>query len=203
MRKILAVVLAVLLLGAVVPLPAKPVVQGPGWLKRISASVLPLQKVDGKIYCSSFVIAKDTVQTAFHCVASSDGQLTVAGDPQVELIYADPKLDSAVLRVLTKELQPLKAAVNSVLPGEKVIGIGYALGLRKLTLVEGLAQEATARYLITEPMVIPGMSGGPVLNANGEVVAMNHMSYGETFHKADLGLNIQLIRQHDRQFWED
>jgi S1-C subfamily serine protease len=89
------------------------------------------------------------------------------------------------------------------LPGETVYSTGYAVGLRRQTQVVGKVREVQLRYVITEPMVIPGMSGGPVVNAAGEVVSMNHMSYGSEHHQLDLGLNIQLIRQYDKVFWED
>ena len=173
----------------------------PEWLDRISRSVVALRNESGKFFCSGFVIRQDTIQTAYHCLMSSGEELKVDGK-QVAILYADPKLDSATLGVPTGGRKALRPAVNQPLPGQVVYSIGHAAGQKRLTTTYGGVREVQGKYLITDPIVIAGMSGGPVLNKDGEVVGMNHMSFSREFHESDYALNIKLLRERNRSLWE-
>ena len=198
MKKLLSVILALLIAVAV---PARPVVPDIDLLAR---SVVALQHESGKIYCSGFVIKKDTVQTAYHCLMATDGTLKVDGGP-AEILYADRLMDSAVLAVKTGTRKPLRAAANRPLPGEDVWAMGHAVGLKKVTTMQAKVLDKDnhdRKYIVTEPKVIPGMSGGPVLNASGEVVGMNHMSYGQGYHELDYALDIVPLKKRVEGLWE-
>ncbi len=105
------------------------------------------------------------------------------------LIGADPNNDIAVLRADTdKRLPWLKPGrSNDLMVGESVIAIGNPFGLSN-TVTTGVIS-ALNRSLRTEDFVYhgfiqtdasinPGNSGGPLVNAQGELIAINTAVYG-------------------------
>ena len=64
-------------------------------------------------------------------------------------------------------------------PGEYYFAIGYAGGFEWQTMTRHMATYKLSddgyRILLGSPTVIPGMSGGPILNAKGEVVGTVNM----------------------------
>jgi S1-C subfamily serine protease len=84
--------------------------------------------------------------------------------------------DLAVLRVKNQLNTLALAAKEELLPGEHVVAIGNPLGLQ-LTISEGIVAglrrktDGTHVVQITTP-ISPGSSGGPILNAWGEVVGV-------------------------------
>ena len=66
-----------------------------------------------------------------------------------------------------------KINCGGFVPGQWYFAVGYARGWKWQTMVMLMATYATEsgqQELLGPPQVIPGMSGGPVLNAAGEVV---------------------------------
>ena len=104
------------------------------------------------------------------------------------LIGADPNNDIAVLRVETDEKLPWIPPGTSadLMVGEPVIAIGNPFGLshtvttgvdlraRPLDPRERASTTASSR---PTPRSIPGNSGGPLLNAEGELIAINTAVY--------------------------
>jgi serine protease Do len=105
------------------------------------------------------------------------------------LIGADPNNDIAVLRVDTdKRLPWLKPGrSNDLMVGESVIAIGNPFGLSN-TVTTGVisALNRSVRtdnfvyhgFLQTDASINPGNSGGPLVNAEGELIAINTAVYG-------------------------
>lgn len=102
-------------------------------------------------------------------------------------------LDVAFLKITDKKgktLVPVKLADSSkVLVGDKVVAIGNALGQFQNTVTAGIisgfgrsleagnengtSTETLQNLFQTDTAINPGNSGGPLVNANGEVIAIN------------------------------
>ena len=99
----------------------------------------------------------------------------IAGKP-VMVTYAEQGGDFSIADRVG--LGGLKVDCSGFRDGHWYFAIGYARGLPTQTMVVLRASKATTRtvdrdgyYILTgRPTVIPGMSGGPILNAAGEVV---------------------------------
>jgi serine protease Do len=105
------------------------------------------------------------------------------------LVGADPNNDIAVLKVDTDKrlpwLEPGRS--NDLMVGESVIAIGNPFGLSN-TVTTGVisALNRSVRtedfvyhgFLQTDASINPGNSGGPLVNAEGELVAINTAVYG-------------------------
>jgi serine protease Do len=105
------------------------------------------------------------------------------------VVWADPVLDLAAVKVNLTDLSPLKLGDASKLQvGELAIAIGNPLGLEfQRTVTSGIisALNRTIRIdtdsgpnymedlIQTDASINPGNSGGPLLNAKGEVIGIN------------------------------
>jgi S1-C subfamily serine protease len=94
----------------------------------------------------------------------------------VYFVVADPRRDIAILKVPVDDVQPLSLAVDAALEvGAPVYVMGNPLG-QVGTFSNGLVSaertvEGVGLIQITAP-VSPGSSGGPVMNANGDVIGV-------------------------------
>lgn len=92
-----------------------------------------------------------------------------------------PDVDLALLRVPLHDLPALKFGESADLePGELVFALGNPDGLGNsvsMGIVSAVARHATPEtamtYIQTDAAVNPGQSGGPLVNANGELVGIN------------------------------
>jgi len=105
------------------------------------------------------------------------------------LVGADPNNDIAVLKVDTDKrlpwLEPGRS--NDLMVGESVIAIGNPFGLSN-TVTTGVisALNRSIRtedfvyhgFLQTDASINPGNSGGPLVNAEGDLIAINTAVYG-------------------------
>ena len=128
------------------------------------------------------------IVTAHHVVEQQDAiQIGLADGQTVAatLVGRDPTTDVAVLRAQTAELTPpvwAEMEANRLRVGHLVLAVGrpgravqatlgviHALGDSWRTPAGG----SIDRYVQTDVVMYPGFSGGPLLNAAGEVVGMN------------------------------
>jgi serine protease Do len=116
-------------------------------------------------------------------VALHDGRTLDA-----DVLKSDRSLDLALLR-LEGDLGDLPAAAvgdsDALRVGELVYAIGHpwgSVGAVSAGIVGGVGElrgrGTSARYVRSDVGLAPGNSGGPLLNARGEVVAINAMIFG-------------------------
>ncbi len=139
---------------------------------------------------SGVIISDDgLVLTNAHVVASAtsmDVMLSDGRSEQATLVGSLPDDDIALIRVADATgLTPAELGVSAdVKVGDDVVAIGNALNLGgPPSVTEGIisatdrsiqAQDITLDNLIqTDAAINPGNSGGPLLNADGQVVAIN------------------------------
>ncbi len=140
--------------------------------RRMSASGI-VWSVDGVIVTAHHVVQRDDNLQ----VGLPDGQTVPA-----TLVGRDPTTDLAVLRTEAKNLTPWARATDGMQVGHLVLALGRpgqtvqatlgvisALGESWRTSAGGLID----RYLQTDVVMYPGFSGGPLVNAEGQLVGLN------------------------------
>jgi serine protease Do len=108
------------------------------------------------------------------------------GEYESKLIARDPDVDLALLSIDATDLTPLQPVAIPPRVGEMVFAFGHPWGQRN-TVTRGIVSalvSAQNRRGETLPIVrsdaplAPGNSGGPLVNAKGEVVGVNAMIIG-------------------------
>lgn len=135
-----------------------------------------------RMSATGVVWSADGVIVTAHHVVESDDRIRV-GLPNGEianatLIGRDPNTDIAVLRVETAGLiTPTWAETSAVKVGHLVLAVGRPEGDLQATLgvVSALSHnEAENKYFAqTDVVMYPGFSGGPLVNASGEIIGLN------------------------------
>lgn len=132
------------------------------------------------------------VMTNFHVVAGVGPRLEVLDAAErrlpARLIAGNPRLDLALLAVEGASLPPATLGDSARLRvGELVFAVGNPWGQRGVVtagIVSAVGDlpaapgEQAASYVRSDVRLAPGNSGGPLLNARGEVVGINAMIFG-------------------------
>ena len=126
------------------------------------------------------------ILTSYHLVAAAE--VVEVGLPDgarhiADVLGVDPEIDLAVLKInAASELEALPYADDSSLrPGDVVFAIGNPFGLRRTATMgivsdigrRGLGLHQVERFIQTDAAFNPGSSGGPLVNARGELVGIN------------------------------
>jgi serine protease Do len=132
--------------------------------------------------------ANGLILTNNHVVGRRTPVVILQNDREYEskLIARDPDVDLALLSIDATNLTPLQPAAGSPRVGEMVFAFGHPWGQRN-TVTRGIVSalvSAQNRRGETLPVIrsdtplAPGNSGGPLVNAKGEVVGINAMIVG-------------------------
>jgi serine protease Do len=108
------------------------------------------------------------------------------GEYESKLIARDPDVDLALLSIDATGLTPLQPASVSPRVGEMVFAFGHPWGQRNTVtrgIVSALVTAQNRRgdklpIVRSDAPLAPGNSGGPLVNARGEVVGINAMIIG-------------------------
>jgi serine protease Do len=134
---------------------------------------------------SGFIISRDGyIVTNHHVIKDADQIKVILHDKQeydASIIGTDPMTDLALIKVDTKDLQPLKfGRSRDAEIGSWVVAIGSPFGLEQ-TVTAGIIS-AKGRilgsgpyddFIQTDASINPGNSGGPLVNMDGEVIGIN------------------------------
>jgi hypothetical protein len=145
---------------------------------------------------TGFLVSQDgLLLTNQHVVSNSryvraqlDDTLKVAA----EVLVSDVAQDIAVLRIhpdAAAGLPVLRLAPTReelAFEGERVVAIGSPLNQSKI-LTSGIVSKVETSAIISDVNINPGNSGGPLLNMDGEVVAIN--TFGDASPRAGPGVS--------------
>ncbi len=134
---------------------------------------------DGHIITNNHVVAKDNARVQ---VFLADGRTLNA-----TVLHRNPRLDLALLKATGDNLISLGVGNSSKLRvGEWVFAIGHPWGQRWVVTAgiisaqraARIANDVTTQYIQSDVLLAPGNSGGPLLDADGNVVGVNAMIFG-------------------------
>lgn len=153
--------------------------------------------------CTGFVINaaarkgdKDFVLTAAHC----DGEKLYAAHVPATVVFKDTKKDLLVLEVDDLDRPALALATTNPKTGDEIASYGYGYGLeRSMFRIAHVSDTGMfipeegigGPFIVIDAAFISGMSGGPVVNASGDVVLIVQRG-GEG---VGIGVGADIIRE--------
>lgn len=175
--------------------------RGPFTSEAVGAGTGVVMDDDGSILTNAHVVE-----------GASSIWVAITGDDEpreARLVASDPSTDIALLQVEdTSGLEPAEAAdASSIQVGQEVVAIGNALALEGgMTVTQGIISQldrsletgnGTLEDLIqTDAAISSGNSGGPLVNADGEVVGINTAvaSSSGSVQASNIGFAISIDR---------
>lgn len=158
--------------------------------RKLSKSVVFIQTDGGS--CTGFVSDdhhlvdkhdRDLVVTAAHCLGA---QMFVDQEPAT-VVSKDLKKDLMVLEIEDTGRPALRLARNNPAQGQQVASFGFGAGLeRPMLRLATISDDDTyipedgigGPLMVTDAAFVAGQSGGPVINAAGEVVMIVQRASG-------------------------
>ncbi len=136
-------------------------------------------KQEGLILTNSHVARRKKLEISF-----SNGR-----SEEAIVLARDADIDLAVLKISPADVPPLQTADFSQLrPGQLAIAVGHPFGQRNHLTIGVLSAIGQARIneksdngfpvIRTDLVLLPGNSGGPLLDARGRVLGVNTMVVG-------------------------
>ena len=153
-------------------------------------------RIETRSATGSGVIYETEGETAYivtnhHVIEDSKRVAVTVNDSEEykgDVLGVDSVRDLAVVRICCGSFSSLPFGDSfSLEPGDEVINIGYALGMRgEATISRGIV--SAIRYdsdrggdvIQTDAAINPGNSGGPMLSLNGEILGINTFKISET-----------------------
>ena len=132
---------------------------------------------------------KGYILTNYHVIDGHKKILVRLSDERsyfADVIGTDPKTDIAIIKInsFRRLPQPIFGSSNQIKVGEWVMAIGNPYGLQgsvTVGVVSGVQRSNLGittyeNFLQTDASINPGNNGGPLINLNGEIIAINTSS---------------------------
>lgn len=166
---------------------------GPDWSVVIKPAAKQVPRIEvlrdgdeGPGICSGVVINKASgfLLTAAHCIPPGEANtysVTVNGRHAV-LARANRLLDLAVVRFTTKDEQQIELASVSPDVGSDIAVVGFLLGSKTLHAQFGriAAKRSDDGGLVLDSVILPGDSGGAIIDSAGRLVGLTNQYYKGT-----------------------
>lgn len=109
-----------------------------------------------------------------------------------ELVSISRNADLALLRIpdVISPALPLGDS-RPVRQGHQVFAVGSPLGMRD-SLTSGIIARVQSDYLVTDAQILPGNSGGPLLNDQAQVVGINTLKFAREATADGFGMAIRV-----------
>lgn len=162
---------------------------------------------------SGFIVSADgLILTNAHVVGNADEvivRMTDRREYPARVLGQDERTDVAVLKIDAHNLPTVKLGKPDALkPGQWVAAIGSPFGFENTVTVgvvsakgRGLPDGGLVPFIQTDVAVNPGNSGGPLFNADGEVVGINSQIFSRTggYQGISFAIPIDLATQIQTQ----
>lgn len=176
---------------------------------KVNKSVIRLTIGNEEGSCTAFSINEKAhfFMSAAHC-ASVNGVFESATHARLEPVWYSEEMDVMVLMGSELSRPALKAAKSDPVVGNDIMAVGYGWGFDKPLFRAGHVSQMYLglydlfpgqEFLVTDFVIIPGMSGGPIVNTKSEVVSVNQLGDSSTI---GLGRPISRIYAATKEFWE-
>jgi len=193
-----ALILALLLWAAPVVAVAA---EWPDVLPLVKKSTVEIASSAGA--CTGFVIdnEKDLVLTAAHCDGPKD--TLFADNLKAEVKAKDDKNDLMVLYVKDIDRPALKLAQRDPMVGQEVASFGWGYAMQEpLFRVAHISAKNVAleraHYVAIDASFVPGQSGGPVVDKDGNVVMV--VQLGNSI--SGFGVGAEILEDKVGRFFE-
>ena len=153
-----------------------------------------------KIVSSGFFVANDKIVTNIHVIAaanltslhvkSNDTDFTIRG-----VTAFDVKNDLVILHVSGEGVPLVLGNSDRVKNGETVFSVGYPFDRFNVMKNTILPTYLKGTWFRMTPDIPPGSSGGPVLNAEGEVIGINVRGSGLSGYAIESNVLKGLLKQ--------
>lgn len=188
-------------------------------VRKAAASVVKVEGEDcgGIVDGSGFVAADGIIITNAHVVAGVEKPTVIDGNGthKTTVIWFNPDLDLAILRALDLAGPPLAFTTINASEGSQVAVLGYPGGgdfqAKPAAILESF--KATGRNIYNQGAatrevyslkadVISGDSGGPVINANSEVIGVT-FAQSTSYNQVGYALTMQQVVDELNQAKDD
>jgi S1-C subfamily serine protease len=178
---------------------ALTVIAAPDWTAtadKLAQSLVTVVSNEGS--CTGWVLNdhakgdKDWIVTAAHC----DGSGLFADNAPAKVVMKDRKHDLMVLEVEDLDRPAVKLSGKTPQLGEEIMSMGFGYGLEKPMLrIAHISNPAIelpdvegGPFVMIDAAYVNGQSGGPVVNAQGEIVSIVQRANGV------LGIGVDAVR---------
>jgi S1-C subfamily serine protease len=177
-----------------------------GTAKKVSESIVYVESKAGS--CTGFVInsgAKgdmDHILTAQHC----DGEALFADYMTARVVWKHAKSDLMVVEVADTGRPALKLAASNPKIGEEIASYGYGYALERPMFRIAHVSDDKAQlpevsggpFVMIDAGYVSGQSGGPCVNAAGEIVSIVQQASG----LVGIGVGAETIRDKAGRYFE-
>lgn len=140
---------------------------------------------DGEILTSSHVIEEGS---------NIEARLSDGSSYKAKILYKPKDKSDLMLIKINRKTVPAKLGDSSVLKvGQKVLAIGNPFGFSG-TLTTGIISriDYVKNKIQTDAAINPGSSGGPIVNADGEVIGISQSIYNPDNNRSNIGIGFAI-----------